>query len=488
MTMECRQIDELMVDYLYRELDAAATQAFRAHVGTCARCGAELASLERTRKAMRAWPDEDPSPALTARLLHEAAKAVPSRAVSVDAGGLWGWLAKLFAPVAAHPALAAVASLVLVAGVAGYLTMRGEVTPETERPTSATADTTVPPGSPGPEPRQEGGAAPATAAPSTFAAEPSDGVGAGEETAEASSSAEAASASERKIKDGNDARGRIAPKEAQEKLRKLQERDKATPAQPVGALKPFRAADRADLPAPTGTAPAAGGGRGGSADRRATGAAQAPLAGPAEGAAASAAPSSPTLAPPASSGASGAAPAAPARDGADVGRTPAMPPTYAPPPPPAPSAAGGVKQERPSLPVRSPAKTAASQEREVGDRSAGPYSTESVSPELDEERSSKKGPHESASSPKEAPESKAEPKKGAEASPQKLHEEFRRAVSGGDCATAHVLRKRLVRYPEYYKRYGGELERDLKRCDNARRSRKNAEDAPAPVEPVRKEK
>jgi hypothetical protein len=122
--MQCRDIDELLMDFLYQELDAEKTEAFRSHVDSCARCGQEIASLSRTRQALQALPEAEPSPAVTARLLHEAGK----RAVRAESGGLLGWLHRLIGPVVAHPAWAAAASLILVAGVAGFLSLRGKVT------------------------------------------------------------------------------------------------------------------------------------------------------------------------------------------------------------------------------------------------------------------------------------------------------------------------------------------------------------------------
>lgn len=124
--MQCRDIEELMMEYLYQELDAAQAEAFKAHVGGCARCGAELASLERTRLAVRSLPELDPPAAVTARLLHEAAKR--ARPAPEEArGGIVGWIASLFRPVALHPAFSAVAALVLIGGVAGFLAMKGKV-------------------------------------------------------------------------------------------------------------------------------------------------------------------------------------------------------------------------------------------------------------------------------------------------------------------------------------------------------------------------
>jgi anti-sigma factor RsiW len=50
MKMDCRQIEELMMEYLYQELDAAQTTAYRAHLGSCPQCAAQLSGYERTRR------------------------------------------------------------------------------------------------------------------------------------------------------------------------------------------------------------------------------------------------------------------------------------------------------------------------------------------------------------------------------------------------------------------------------------------------------
>ncbi len=114
--MQCTDINELMMDFIYRELEVTREDEFRAHVASCSRCGAELASLERTRSALRELPDAEPPAAVTARLLHEAAKRMP-RASEEQHGGILSWLAGLFRPVMAHPGWAAAASLVVLVGV-----------------------------------------------------------------------------------------------------------------------------------------------------------------------------------------------------------------------------------------------------------------------------------------------------------------------------------------------------------------------------------
>jgi anti-sigma factor RsiW len=185
MTMDCRQIEELLMDYLYEELDTAQTDAYRAHLRGCQKCEALLAGYQRTRQAMRMLPDMEPPSSVTERLLAEAAAAVKARAAAPAAvgaaatvggvpgvrpvekkeseGGFFGWLAGVFRPVALHPAFAAVAGMVLVAGVAGALYMRGTVT---EKSTTARAPSLASEeaASGAPAPTAQAGVPPATSA------------------------------------------------------------------------------------------------------------------------------------------------------------------------------------------------------------------------------------------------------------------------------------------------------------------------------------
>lgn len=141
MTTECSKIDELLMDFIYQELEPAAAAEVKGHVDGCARCGAELAALTRTRQAMRSIADVEPPAGVSALLLHEAAKRKPAAAASsAEAGGFWGAIARFFAPIQAHPAMAAVASIVLVAGVAGYLSKRGHVSSKAPAITEAESD------------------------------------------------------------------------------------------------------------------------------------------------------------------------------------------------------------------------------------------------------------------------------------------------------------------------------------------------------------
>jgi anti-sigma factor RsiW len=153
MKMDCRQIEELMMDYLYQELDADQTSAYRAHLTTCASCGAQLAGYERTRLAVRELPDIEPPAEVTARLLQEAARR-PVRALepvgaaatigargvaaaSMEGKGAWAWLTGWMQPIFAHPGFAAAAGLILVAGIAGLLAMRGKLDLSASAPQSA---------------------------------------------------------------------------------------------------------------------------------------------------------------------------------------------------------------------------------------------------------------------------------------------------------------------------------------------------------------
>lgn len=124
--IECRDIESRMMDWLYQELDQTDSAEFRDHLSSCSSCEEELRSLEATREAFSQLPSEEPPASVSAILLHEAAKSAPAKVAAREpleesSGGLWAWFIGLLTPIAAHPAAAAVASLVLVAGVAGTL-------------------------------------------------------------------------------------------------------------------------------------------------------------------------------------------------------------------------------------------------------------------------------------------------------------------------------------------------------------------------------
>ena len=103
---------ELVLDYVYGELDEARKRTFEEHLPTCARCQQEVASFGRVRMAVkRVMPAVEPSAslgggALHAQLMHAAAQRKPKRGV----------LLAFPRKIIEHPALSAAAMFVLVGG------------------------------------------------------------------------------------------------------------------------------------------------------------------------------------------------------------------------------------------------------------------------------------------------------------------------------------------------------------------------------------
>lgn len=163
----CKDIDAQIVDWLYDELDASSKASFREHIDSCNTCSASLASLTQLRELMRAFPEHDPPVAVSNILLHEASKNVPTTYVRTADGerreqGIWGWLVGLFQPIVAHPAMAAVATVMLVVTIGGVMYLReGPATNEPVAPSATSAES---------EPFSTTAAAPRTAAKSDRAA------------------------------------------------------------------------------------------------------------------------------------------------------------------------------------------------------------------------------------------------------------------------------------------------------------------------------
>ena len=128
--LECRDIDELMMDWLYQELDPGRSSQVEEHVEGCARCAAEAGALGRTREMFRDLGPVEPPAAVSAILLHEAARRAPAAgapraAEDAAGGGLLDRLRAWLRPIILHPAAAAAASVVVIAGVASALLLRG---------------------------------------------------------------------------------------------------------------------------------------------------------------------------------------------------------------------------------------------------------------------------------------------------------------------------------------------------------------------------
>jgi anti-sigma factor RsiW len=67
--MTCRQVVELMTDYLEGALSVTDRARFEEHIAGCDGCRAYLAQLSTTRKVLRKLADEPIPPALQAELM-----------------------------------------------------------------------------------------------------------------------------------------------------------------------------------------------------------------------------------------------------------------------------------------------------------------------------------------------------------------------------------------------------------------------------------
>jgi hypothetical protein len=124
--MDCKQINELLIDYLYQELDPGQAERFEAHLQSCARCAKEVSSYESTRAMMQDLPQVEPPLRLSEFLLSEAKRSV--RPTSPD---LWARVREAFRFVILHPAMTAAVTLVLVLGVSFYVYQRSS--PQSDR-------------------------------------------------------------------------------------------------------------------------------------------------------------------------------------------------------------------------------------------------------------------------------------------------------------------------------------------------------------------
>ena len=113
---------ELVLDYVYGELDEARKRTFEEHLPTCARCQQEVASFGKVRTAVkRVMPAVEPTAqiagALHAQLMHAAAQRKPRRGV----------LLSFPRKIVEHPALSAAAMFVLVGGAIAINWSRGKM-------------------------------------------------------------------------------------------------------------------------------------------------------------------------------------------------------------------------------------------------------------------------------------------------------------------------------------------------------------------------
>lgn len=147
MSSSNTDFDATLLDWLYGELDSDAMASFEAHLETHPEHRAEAHALRDTRMAFQELPQAEPSGALTAMLMQQAAASVQPKE------GLWASIVGFFQPIVLHPAAAAMATVVLLAGVAGTLYLKnGNMVAE---PTAASSKAERPseaPGAVAPEP------------------------------------------------------------------------------------------------------------------------------------------------------------------------------------------------------------------------------------------------------------------------------------------------------------------------------------------------
>ncbi|HEU5055634.1 MAG TPA: hypothetical protein VFU21_03890 [Kofleriaceae bacterium] len=129
-----------LLSLLYGELPADEAERTGARVAADPALSAQLGEMRRVRDLFAALEDEEPPARLTAQLMAEAARSAPQqrRAAAPAEAGFWARLVSWMQPLVQRPALAAAASLVLVAGVAGVLYMKkGEELTSTAPPPAA---------------------------------------------------------------------------------------------------------------------------------------------------------------------------------------------------------------------------------------------------------------------------------------------------------------------------------------------------------------
>ncbi|MBM3285132.1 MAG: hypothetical protein FJY81_04605 [Candidatus Aminicenantes bacterium] len=66
--MTCKRFEELLSSYVEGELGAAERSLVEEHLKTCPSCPLLLAALDRTRQALRSFPELEISPSLKSRL------------------------------------------------------------------------------------------------------------------------------------------------------------------------------------------------------------------------------------------------------------------------------------------------------------------------------------------------------------------------------------------------------------------------------------
>ncbi|MBK9031124.1 MAG: zf-HC2 domain-containing protein [Myxococcales bacterium] len=154
-------IDALLIGALYGELDGDDRARLDAHLASHPADRATLDGLRSTRAllvdhgAREFLGAAEPPSAISARLIQEAARRAP--APRIAAGGVFGFLAGLFRPIAAHPAMSAAAAMLIVIGAGTLMMRRGTL--EVVQPPAPTVSSAAPAIAPPPPVQAAPGAA-----------------------------------------------------------------------------------------------------------------------------------------------------------------------------------------------------------------------------------------------------------------------------------------------------------------------------------------
>lgn len=130
---------ELLVGYLYDDLDGADRRAFDTHLTACPECRGELAGLRATRGQIAAWAP--PEPDLGLRMVRSGGAPMPSRMRLAPAWGLAAAAALVLA------ASAAIANVEVRYGADGLMVRTGwarAAAPEAAAPVSTLQTVSVP--------------------------------------------------------------------------------------------------------------------------------------------------------------------------------------------------------------------------------------------------------------------------------------------------------------------------------------------------------
>ena len=110
---------ELLVSYLYDELQGQERQTFEAHLGTCSACTEEVEGLRGTRAHLSSWAPVEPD--LSFQIVRRS-EARPSRLHWASSRGAWGLAA---AAVLVLGAAAGIANVEIRSGSDGFVVRTG---------------------------------------------------------------------------------------------------------------------------------------------------------------------------------------------------------------------------------------------------------------------------------------------------------------------------------------------------------------------------